>query len=138
MVLTTAEKKVRARTLLKRLLDSSQWKDFERYHSFRENFSDREGLPLRRVEFGCGFQGWIEFRQDKWDIPDFMRVTETTTGYWDNWVIEDSVITNLLRVRLSAEQVLDPNWACTTRFNSTDDSYKEIVDRSFHAKRLIT
>ncbi len=137
MVLTQAEKKVRARTLLKRLLTSFQWGDFERYHSFREQFSGDDGLPLRRVEFGCGFQGWIEFKQNSWDIPDFLRVTETVTGYWDNWVIEDSIITNLLMVRLNPERVLDPGWACTTRFNTSDDAYKEIINRSFHENRLI-
>lgn len=138
MVLTVAEKKARARTLLKRLLTSSQWEELERYDSFREQFSDREGLPLRRVEFGRGFQGWIEFRQNSWSIPDFFRVTETTSGYWDAWVIEDSIITNLLKVRLNPETVLDPVWGCTSRFNATDDAFKEIIDRSFHTKRLIT
>ncbi len=135
---TFAEKKTRARTLLKRLLTSLQWGDLERYDSFREQFSDRAGLPLRRVEFGRGFQGWIEFRQNSWDIPEFLRVTETTTGYWDEWVIEDSIITNLLKVRLNPVLVLDPGWGCTTRFNNSDDVFKDIIARTFHTKRLIS
>ena len=136
MIPTHSEKKTRARKLLKRLLSDSQWKEFERYKSFREDFCGRDGLPMRRVEFGEGFHGWLEFKTNNWDVPDFFRVTELSgEGYWDGWVVEDSIITNLLTVRLNSEQVLDPNWACTNHVGWDDANRLLIMKREFHLKK---
>lgn len=131
-MLPKAARMTRARTLLRRLLSESQWDDFCKTNSFREIVNGKDGLPWQRVEFGIGFRGWIQFRTTNWEVPSYFRNVEIRDSNDFDWIIEDLIISMLLRVRMRPEEVLDPNWACKSSIMIGDPLCRQIMERTFH------
>ena len=126
------------REALRKVLSDSQWADFEKYRSFREIVHTSDGLPAYPIEFGMGFNGFVQFHWQFWTVPIYFRHVYVRSQGLNGkvWLGEDQIISVLLNVRLLGhEEVEKESFACFNQINHSDTDYRKIVDRTYHLDR---
>lgn len=117
--------------VLRALLSYSQWEDWKRYESFREIAHFKSGLPACLMEFGSGYQGFIQFDKRDWSWPRWWRnmyLVHTGSRQYTQVDLISGVLTYVRLFRF--ERIEKEGFAC---FQDVQlDDRRKIMNRTWH------